>query len=59
LALFSIISHATATLEKVSLQLDWKYQFEFSGFIIAKEKASMKMRFYVQKQNNITVTMSL
>ncbi|NQZ54123.1 MAG: diguanylate cyclase [Piscirickettsiaceae bacterium] len=38
LALFSIISHATATLEKVSLQLDWKYQFEFAGFIMAKEK---------------------
>lgn len=25
-------------LEKVSLQLDWKYQFEFAGFIAAKEK---------------------
>ena len=25
-------------LEKVSLQLHWKYQFEFAGFIIAKEK---------------------
>lgn len=25
-------------LEKVSMQLDWKYQFEFAGFIAAKEK---------------------
>ena len=25
-------------LEKVSLQLHWKYQFEFAGFIAAKEK---------------------
>ncbi len=25
-------------LEKVSLQLHWKYQFEFAGFIMAKEK---------------------
>jgi len=24
--------------EKVSIQLDWKYQFEFAGFIAAKEK---------------------
>jgi len=25
-------------LQKVSLQLHWKYQFEFAGFIAAKEK---------------------
>ena len=25
-------------LEQVSLQLDWKYQFEYAGFIVAKEK---------------------
>ena len=25
-------------LEKVSLQLKWKYQFQFAGFIVAKEK---------------------
>lgn len=25
-------------LEKVSLQLEWKYQFEYAGFIMAKEK---------------------
>ena len=27
-----------ASLEKVSVQLHWKYQFEFAGFIAAKEK---------------------
>ncbi|MDD4855668.1 MAG: diguanylate cyclase [Sulfuricurvum sp.] len=26
------------SLQKVSVQLDWKYQFEFAGFIAAKEK---------------------
>ncbi len=30
--------HAGNSLEKVSLQLHWKYQFEFAGFIAAKEK---------------------
>lgn len=29
-------------LEKVSLQLHWKYQFEFAGFIAAKEKGFYK-----------------
>jgi polar amino acid transport system substrate-binding protein len=29
---------ANKDLEKVSLQLEWKYQFEFAGFIAAKEK---------------------
>ena len=29
---------AKEDLEKVSLQLHWKYQFEFAGFIAAKEK---------------------
>lgn len=38
IALFSCVSNATETLEKVSLRLDWKYQFEFAGFIMAKEK---------------------
>ena len=28
--------------EKVSLQLDWKFQFEFAGFIMAKEKGFYK-----------------
>ena len=30
--------HASGTHTKVSLQLHWKYQFEFAGFIAAKEK---------------------
>ena len=42
MATFSIISHSEETLEKVSLQLDWKYQFEFAGFIMAKEKGYYK-----------------
>lgn len=42
IATFSIISHAEQALEKVSLQLDWKYQFEFAGFIMAKEKGFYK-----------------
>ena len=29
-------------LTKISLQLHWKYQFEFSGFIVAKEKGFYK-----------------
>ena len=35
-------------LDKVSLQLNWKYQFEFAGFIVAKEKG-----FY--SDNNLDV----
>ena len=27
-----------SNLEKVSVQLDWKYQFEYAGYIAAKEK---------------------
>ena len=30
--------HNDQKLEKVTLQLHWKYQFEFAGFIAAKEK---------------------
>ena len=29
-------------LKKVSLQLNWKYQFEYAGFIVAKEKGYYK-----------------
>ena len=29
-------------LQKVSLQLHWRYQFEFAGFIAAKEKGFYK-----------------
>ena len=35
-------SDAELPLEKVSLQLNWKYQFEFAGFIAAKEKGFYK-----------------
>ncbi|MFT6917117.1 MAG: polar amino acid transport system substrate-binding protein [Motiliproteus sp.] len=31
-------TYAVQALEKVSVQLPWKYQFEFAGFIVAKEK---------------------
>ena len=29
-------------LQKISLQLQWKYQFQFAGFIVAKEKGYYK-----------------
>jgi len=39
LILFVITSlMAEKSTEKVSVQLDWKYQFEFAGFVAAKEK---------------------
>ncbi|MFT7859789.1 MAG: ABC transporter substrate-binding protein [Sulfurimonas sp.] len=38
----SVHSEQTKQLEKVSLQLHWKYQFEFAGFIAAKEKGFYK-----------------
>jgi ABC-type nitrate/sulfonate/bicarbonate transport system substrate-binding protein len=39
LFIFSIITVLNgANLEKVSVQLDWKYQFEYAGYIAAKEK---------------------
>ena len=42
LTFFSSFTHAEKPLEKVSVQLDWKYQFEFAGFIAAKEKGFYK-----------------
>jgi len=43
LMIFMIISFLNAQdLEKVSLQLKWKYQFQFAGFIAAKEKGFYK-----------------
>jgi polar amino acid transport system substrate-binding protein len=39
-----------AAVEKVSLQLSWKFQFEYAGFIMAKEKG-----FY--KDANLDVTL--
>ncbi|WP_428738096.1 ABC transporter substrate-binding protein [Sulfurimonas sp.] len=41
--LFLIISSCYATeTKKVSLQLQWKYQFQFAGYIMAKEKGFYK-----------------
>jgi signal transduction histidine kinase/ABC-type nitrate/sulfonate/bicarbonate transport system substrate-binding protein len=40
--IFMISLVAQEDLEKVSLQLKWKYQFQFSGFIAAKEKGFYK-----------------
>jgi len=37
-AIFPLLSMAGQPLDKVSLQLNWKYQFEFAGYIAAKEK---------------------
>ena len=42
LAIFVNTLFASQPLEKVSLQLHWKYQFEFAGFIAAKEKGFYK-----------------
>ena len=36
------VENTTQTPEKVSLQLKWKYQFQFAGFIAAKEKGFFK-----------------
>ncbi len=38
LSLISFPVQARADLEKVTLQLDWVYQYQFAGFIAAKEK---------------------
>ncbi len=41
---FIVVTHASQTreLKEVSVQLNWKYQFEFAGFIAAKEKGFYK-----------------
>jgi len=38
ISLFAVATNASEALEKVSLQLDMKYQFQFAGYIAAKEK---------------------
>lgn len=38
LLFIAIFALSVNALERVSLQLNWKYQFEFAGFIAAKEK---------------------
>ena len=43
LFIFLLLTSTNASeLKKVSLQLHWKYQFEFAGFIVAKEKGFYK-----------------
>jgi len=37
-------------LEKITLQLDWKNQFQFAGYFIAKEKG-----FYKEKNLDVTI----
>ncbi len=37
-----MVSLFSNELEKVSVQLKWKYQFQFAGFIVAKEKGFYK-----------------
>jgi len=41
-SLYSSEHSSPTKLEKVTLQLHWKYQFEFAGFIAAKEKGFYK-----------------
>lgn len=48
--MFSAGSNASDSLDKVSLQLNWKYQFEFAGFIMAKEKG-----FYADAGLDVTL----
>jgi diguanylate cyclase (GGDEF)-like protein len=40
IGLFTVLSGAN--LERVSVQFDWKYQFEYAGYIAAKEKGFYK-----------------
>jgi len=40
--LFTINVYSSGNLEKVSLQLDWNFQFQYAGFIMAKEKGFYK-----------------
>ena len=42
LLLFISLAVSQDKVEKISLQLHWKYQFEFAGFIAAKEKGFYK-----------------
>lgn len=47
--LFNVHIYANG-LKKVSLQLQWKYQYEFAGFIMAKEKG-----FYEDKNLDVQI----
>ena len=57
---FSVPIHAQVTqtdddlaLEKVSLQLKWKYQFQFAGYIAAVEKGKTKNIYYYIKLKDL------
>ncbi|MEA3554465.1 MAG: hypothetical protein U9R39_08735 [Campylobacterota bacterium] len=43
------------SIEKVSLQLHWKYQFQFAGFIAAKEKGFYKDQPYKFDSKNVKI----
>ena len=45
-----IFAHEQISNEKVVLQLDWKHQFEYAGYYIAKEKG-----FYNQVGLNVEI----
>ncbi|MCP4285522.1 MAG: ABC transporter substrate-binding protein, partial [Gammaproteobacteria bacterium] len=49
LALSPVSAGENEGLKKVSLQLQWKHQFEFAGFYAAKEKG-----FYREAGLNVT-----
>ena len=51
LFVFIIFPLHAKTLEKVNLQLEWKYQFEFAGYIAAKEQG-----FYEEEGLDVTIT---
>ncbi|MBU1659270.1 ABC transporter substrate-binding protein [bacterium] len=58
-------AEATVHLDKVSLQLHWKYQFEFAGFIAAKEKGfyeeaglDVELKEYVHGMNVVEEVLS-
>ena len=49
LLLFFSFSQAEV-LQKVSLQLQWKYQFQFAGFLVAKERG-----YYADEGLDVTI----
>ena len=58
--LLMLLSPVSMALETVSLQFEWLYQFEYSGFIAAKEKGfyeeaglNVEFREYKPGENNI------
>ncbi len=57
--------HARENPEKVSLQLQWRHQFEFAGFYVAKEKGyyakaglEVEIREYQQDRDIIALVLS-